>query len=93
MDGDTDVETRGVVFQVGGNVVGIDGVTDVGGDEEAVGVALGDEAGAVRTGGKGFGDAPNGAGEEVATGTLAEERTDFFVVKKADDLEDAAFVA
>lgn len=93
LDGNADVEAGGVVFQVGGEVVGVDGVTDVGGDEEAVGVALSDEVRAVGVGGKGFGDAPDGAGEEVTTGTLAEERTDFFVVKKAHDLEDTAFVA
>ena len=65
---------------------------DVGRDEEAIGVGMGDEIGAaacIVRGGQAFADAGEGTGEEVATGTLAEERADFFVIEEADDFEGA----
>ena len=81
--GGADVEARGVVFEVGVEEVGVDGVDDVAGDEEGVGVGAGE--GGLNLGfGKGLDDALHDDGKEVASGALAEERADFFVVEEGD---------
>lgn len=87
LDGDADVEAGTVVFEVGVEVIGVDGVGDVGRDQEAVGVGLGQDVGACggAVGGETVADARDGDGEEVPVGALAEEGTDFFVVEKAHD--------
>lgn len=89
LDGNTDVEARGVVLEVGGHVIRVYRVRDVGGNEEAVGVGLGEGVGVVLEGGEGgreaFDDAGDGAGEEVAVGALAQEGADFFVVEEGDN--------
>lgn len=85
LDGDTDVEMRRMVGEVLIQVVGVGGVGDVGGDQKAVGVRLSKDVGAVGFfvggGGEGFDDAFDGAGEEVASGALPQQRPDFFVVE------------
>lgn len=75
-----------MVFEVGGNVIWVYGVGDVGRDEEAVGVGLGEDVGwGLRCGGgEGFGDAGYCAGEKVTVGALPEEGADFFVVEEGD---------
>lgn len=82
----TNVETRGMVLEVGVEEVGVDGVDDIAGDEEGVCVRAGDK-GADRLFGEGVDDAFDDGGEEVAAGALAEERTDFFIVEKGDELD------
>ena len=85
LDGDAGVESGGVVFQVRAQEIGVDGVGDVGGDHEAVGVHLGEAVcTAAAALGKGFADPLKSAGEKVAVGALAEERANFFIVKAAD---------
>lgn len=61
LDGDADVQTRGMVFEMGVEVVGVHGVADVGGDEETVGVGLRDGVGAGGVG-EGLADALDCAG-------------------------------
>jgi len=74
---------------------------DVRAEEEAVGVGLGEDIGAIgrwagSAGGVGgaraerFDNAGDSAGEEVAACTLAEEGADFFVVEKGGEGDDAA---
>ena len=45
LDGDAGAEGGGMVFEVSGGEVGVEGVGDVGGDEEGVCVGLGEEVG------------------------------------------------
>jgi hypothetical protein len=85
-DGGANVEAGRVVLEVGVEEIWVDGVDDVGGDKERVCVGAGDE-GADGGGGEGVDDALNNGGEEVAVGTLAEERTDLFVVEEGDELD------
>ena len=67
LNGHAGVEARRMVLEVGVEEVGVDGVGDVGADEEAVGVHLGGLVGAaaVTVGGEGFAYAFERAGEEV----------------------------
>ena len=83
LDGDADVEAWGVVFEVGGEVVGVYGVGDISGEEEAVGVGLSEGVRVVLGigGREGFDDSGDGTGEEVAVGALPEEGADFLVVE------------
>lgn len=71
-----------MVGEVGGEEVRVDGVDDVGGDEEGVGVGLGEEGGGgFEAVGEGVGDALEDGGEEVTFCALAELGADFFVVE------------
>lgn len=70
-----------MVCQVLVEIIGIDSVGDVGGDQETVGVCLSKNVGAVLLRREGFGDSFYGAGEEVTPSSLSEERPDFFVIK------------
>ena len=80
-DGGSDIEARGVVFQVCVEEIGVDGVDDVAGDEEGVGICAAEGALlAVEL----LDDALHDAGQEVAACALAEERADFFVVEEGD---------
>ena len=80
-DDDANVEAWRVVFEVGVEEVGVDGVDDVRGDEEGVGVGLADDAGAGDVVVERGDGALDDRGQEVASGALAEERADFFVVE------------
>jgi hypothetical protein len=89
-DGDTNIESRSVVLEVDIEEVGVDGVDDVGGDQETVGDGLGEQiraVGVLRS--KCFCDALDHTGHVVGAGTLAEERTDFLVIKHADHLHNS----
>ena len=88
---DTSVQARGVVLQIRAQKVRIDGVRDVGADQEAVGVHLRhDICAALAVVGEGFADALESAGKEVAVGALAQQGADLFVVEAADYFYGAA---
>ena len=91
LNSDADVELRAVILEVDVHEVGVEGMGDIGGDEEAVGEGLREErgfAGGVRWE-KGADDASDGGGEQGGLCTLAEERADFFVVVERDGFDDA----
>lgn len=78
------IQSRGVVLEILAQVIRIDGVAHVRGDEEAVGVSLGERVGAEGGVAEGLADAADGGGEEVAVRALAQEGADFFVVEEGD---------
>jgi hypothetical protein len=81
-----DVETWRVVFEVGVEEVGIDGVDDVAADEERVGIGARHNAAGILVGELVY-DALDDCGKEVASGSLAEERADFLVVEQSYHLD------
>lgn len=70
-----------MVLEVRVEEVGVHGVNDVAGDEEGVCVCSAEGGVRFAVGGEFFSYALHDAGEEVAVGALAEERTYFFVVE------------
>jgi hypothetical protein len=80
----TDVEARRVVFEVRVEEVGVHGVNYIARDEEGVCIRSAQSAARLSVDRKLFDDALHDAGEEVAVGTLSEQRADFFVIEKGD---------
>ena len=76
-----------MICEISTHEVGVDSVGDVSTDHEAVGVHLSDQVSAVSAVGESFGDALEGAWEEIAVSALTEERAYFFIVEAADEFD------
>lgn len=86
-DDDALVELGDVLVEVAAEEVGVAGVGDVGGEEERLGVGLAEDARAVGLGVEGLDGALDDEGEEVAPGTLAEERANLLIVEEGSQLD------
>jgi hypothetical protein len=80
----TDVEARRVVFEVRVEEVGVHSVNHIARDEEGVCIRSAQSTARLSVDRELFDDALHDAGEEVAVGTLSEQRADFFVIEKGD---------
>lgn len=91
-DGDSDVELGHVIWEVDMEEVGVDGVGDIGRDDKAVGVGLGDEVDETTAFGELLDDALHDDAEVVASSTLTEFAANLFIVKQTTQADGTELV-